>query len=100
MDTLGVLLEGKALPLPKTTSNAAAKSFHVIAKPYESLAQIFETATASRLKSEFEVGTQLWLNDCNKGLVQQVIAAFKSSRFATSLISTAKFLSRKSSVRQ
>lgn len=74
---VGVLLEGKPLPLPKSTSSAAAKAYHILAKPYESFAQIFETATAGRLKSEFDSGKTIWQNDYNTGLVQEVLAAYQ-----------------------
>lgn len=74
---VGVLLEGRPLPLPKSTSNAAAKSYHIVAKPYESFAQIFETGTAVRLKLEFDACRQVWQNDYNTGLAQQVLAAYQ-----------------------
>lgn len=74
---VGILLEGKPLPLPKATSSTAAKTFHVLGKPYESVAQIFETATASRLKAEIELGMSLWENDRNTGLLLHVLAAYQ-----------------------
>jgi len=74
---VGILLEGKLLPLPKSTSLAASKSYHITAKPYESLAQIFESATASRLKAEVNEGKQIWQTDCNTGLIFQVLAAYQ-----------------------
>ncbi|KAE8442271.1 hypothetical protein EG329_003531 [Mollisiaceae sp. DMI_Dod_QoI] len=74
---VGLLLEGRLLPLPKSTSSGAAKCYHVMAKPYEILAQIFENGTASRLKSEAEVGNPIWRSDWNMGLVLSVLAAFQ-----------------------
>lgn len=74
---VGVLLEGKPLPLPKTTSSAAAKAYHAIAKPYESVAQIFETGTASRLKAEVDHGQGVWEQDRNVGLIFQILVEYQ-----------------------
>jgi COP9 signalosome complex subunit 3 len=74
---VGLLLEGKLLPLPKTTSNSAARCYHVMAKPYETFAQIFENGSASRLKAEAEAASAIWRDDHNEGLVVHVLAAYQ-----------------------
>ncbi|KAH6722451.1 hypothetical protein DL95DRAFT_440586 [Leptodontidium sp. 2 PMI_412] len=74
---VGLLKEGRLLPLPKSTSAGPSKNYHTLAKPYETLAQIFESGTASRLKSEADAGASLWRNDSNTGLVLQVLAAYQ-----------------------
>jgi COP9 signalosome complex subunit 3 len=74
---VSVLLDGKARSLPKTTTAAAAKVYHTIGKPYDTVAQIFETGTASRLKAEVEHGQGVWENDCNVGLMQWILAAYQ-----------------------
>lgn len=74
---VGLLLEGKLLPLPKSTSAGASKSYHVMAKPYETLAQIFENGTASRLKAEADAAAGIWRGDFNTGLVLHVLAAYQ-----------------------
>lgn len=74
---VGVLLHGKPLLLPKATSNTAAKTFKILAKPYDTVAQMFETATASRLKAEVDFGRSIWQNDCNTGLLLHVLAAYQ-----------------------
>lgn len=74
---VGILLEGRLLPLPKSTNQSPARAYHVIAKPYEVLAQIFESGTASRLKSEVEAGSNIFAVDGNVGLVREVLAAFQ-----------------------
>ncbi|KAG4423074.1 hypothetical protein IFR04_003850 [Cadophora malorum] len=74
---VGLLMEGKLLPLPKSTSSGPSKNYHTLAKPYETLAQIFENGTASRLKSEADAGVQWWRNDSNTGLILQVLAAYQ-----------------------
>lgn len=74
---VGLLTQGTLRSLPNTTSGGASRSYHVLAKPYESLAQIFENGSASRLKSEAEFGQTIWLKDANLGLVMHVLAAYQ-----------------------
>lgn len=72
---VSLLLDGKGPQLPKVTSSGAAKIFHVVAKPYDSLATIFEYGTAVRLKAEADAGQIIWQNDCNVALILNVLAA-------------------------
>jgi COP9 signalosome complex subunit 3 len=74
---VSVLLEGKARDLPKPTTSTAAKAYHAISKPYEAVAQIFETGVASRLKAEVEHGRGIWENDCNDGLIYCILADYQ-----------------------
>ncbi|RFU27939.1 hypothetical protein B7463_g8393, partial [Scytalidium lignicola] len=74
---VGLLQHGRPLNLPKTTTTAAAKSYNVLGKPYETVAMIFQRGTAARLKAEVEAGADIWRNDCNTGLILQVLAAFQ-----------------------
>lgn len=74
---VSLLLEGKPISLPKTTNNGAAKLYHILAKPYETVATLFETATAGRLKSEVDFGAHIWNDDCNTGLMLNVLAAYQ-----------------------
>ncbi|PQE19487.1 COP9 signalosome complex subunit 3 protein [Rutstroemia sp. NJR-2017a WRK4] len=77
---VGLLLEGKVVHLPKTTSHHAARVYHTIAKPYEAVASIFETGSASRLKSEIEHGQQIWTEDGNTGLMLCVLSTYQKSQ--------------------
>jgi COP9 signalosome complex subunit 3 len=77
---VGLLLEGKLLGLPKVTGNSAAKTHHIIAKPYEAVAQIFETGTAARLKAEVDAGNGIWQNDCNMGLILHVLSDYQKNQ--------------------
>jgi COP9 signalosome complex subunit 3 len=77
---VGLLLEGKVVHLPKTTSHHAARVYHTIAKPYEAVASIFETGSASRLKSEIEHGQQIWTEDGNTGLMFCVLSTYQKSQ--------------------
>jgi COP9 signalosome complex subunit 3 len=74
---VGLLLEGKQLSLPRSISSGSAKLYHTLAKPYESVAQLFESATASRLKAEVDAGARIWREDFNTGLLLQVLAAYQ-----------------------
>ncbi|KAI9643077.1 hypothetical protein NHQ30_008812 [Ciborinia camelliae] len=74
---VGLLQYGRVLQLPKTTSVPAAKAYHVIAKPYEAVGSIFETGSASRLKSEIDFGRTLWTEDSNLGLMHCVQSAYQ-----------------------
>jgi COP9 signalosome complex subunit 3 len=74
---VGLLHEGRLLNLPRSTSANAAKQYHTLAKPYETLAQIFENGTAARLKAEADQGVSVWRTDCNTGLVLHVLAAYQ-----------------------
>ncbi|TVY21716.1 COP9 signalosome complex subunit 3 [Lachnellula arida] len=77
---VGLLLEGKMLGLPKVTGSGPAKAFHIIAKPYEAVAQIFESGTAARLKAEVDTGNVIWQHDCNMGLILLVLAAYQKNQ--------------------
>jgi COP9 signalosome complex subunit 3 len=74
---VGALLEGKYLSLPKTTTSASSKAYHAIGKPYEAVAQIFETGTASRLKAECDCGQGVWEQDHNVGLIYAFLGAYQ-----------------------
>ena len=74
---VSVLSEGQALPLPKTITSTASKSFRAIGKPYEAVAQIFETGTASRLKAECDHARGVWESDCNVGLILNILNAYQ-----------------------
>ena len=74
---VGILHEGRLPTLPRSTSQHAAKQYHVLAKPYEVLAQIFEGGTAARLKAEADQGINIWRSDSNAGLVIAVLAAYQ-----------------------
>ncbi|KAA6413378.1 MAG: hypothetical protein FRX48_03124 [Lasallia pustulata] len=77
---LGLVLKGSPLPMPRTTNAQAARLYRSIAKPYDAIAEVFKEGDASRLRQEFEVGRKVWQDDCNTGLLLQVLEAFR--RFA------------------
>jgi len=78
---VGLLAHGKALPLPKTVNaNNTQKTYHALAKAYETVASIFESGTASRLKSEVEYGQKVWHDDRNTGLMLHILAAYQKNQ--------------------
>ncbi|KAI4135382.1 MAG: hypothetical protein LQ347_000712 [Umbilicaria vellea] len=77
---VGLLLKGSPLPMPRTTTSQAARLYRAIAKPYDAIAEVFKDGDISRLREEFEVGRKVWQDDCNTGLLLQVLDA--SRRFA------------------
>lgn len=72
---VSLLFDGKVPQLPKVTSSGAAKIYHITAKPYDTLATIFEFGTAVRLKAEADAGQIVWTNDFNYALILNVLAA-------------------------
>lgn len=77
---VSLLVHGKAPSLPKTVGGASAKAFHALGKPYDTMASIFETGSAPRLKAEAEHGKKMWSDDRNSGLVNQVLAAYQRNQ--------------------
>jgi COP9 signalosome complex subunit 3 len=75
-----LLVEGKAGGLPNTVTQAATKAYHTLAKPYETVASIFESSTADRLKQEVDMGIDIWNEDGNTGLMYLVLASFQKFR--------------------
>ncbi|KAI9048734.1 hypothetical protein LZ554_007565 [Drepanopeziza brunnea f. sp. 'monogermtubi'] len=74
---VGLVHQGRLLRLPKSTSVGPATAYHIIGKHYETLANIFENGTASRLKAEVDAAMHIWKKDANYGLVMEVLEAFQ-----------------------
>ncbi|KAL8826865.1 MAG: hypothetical protein Q9191_003537 [Dirinaria sp. TL-2023a] len=79
---VGVLAEGRLLPMPKNTINNASKCYRALARAYEALAEVFQQSIAnesdvSEVLKEAQAAHQIWIDDTNLGLVQQVLAAFR-----------------------
>jgi COP9 signalosome complex subunit 3 len=74
---VNLLLHGKSGILPSMTSSGAARSYHTLAKPYETIASLFDSAPASRLKQEADVGVDIWKMDGNTGLILHVLSAYQ-----------------------
>jgi COP9 signalosome complex subunit 3 len=74
---VNILLHGKCGSLPSTTNSQAAKLFHAIAKPYDVVASLFESAPAARLYAEVQCGHEIWKEDRNTGLMMLVLASYQ-----------------------
>ncbi|KAI9740935.1 MAG: hypothetical protein M1818_004541 [Claussenomyces sp. TS43310] len=72
-----IVLHGKAGKLPSTTNSNAAKVFHTLATPYETVASLFESASAPRLNEEVSFGSEIWKEDTNTGLMNLVLGAYQ-----------------------
>jgi COP9 signalosome complex subunit 3 len=77
---VGILAQGKVITAPKTVNNTIQKAFHTLAKPYDTVANIFESGTAQRLKAEVEAGQKIWQDDRNTGLMYTVLAAYQKTQ--------------------
>lgn len=74
---IGLMMDGKMPHLPDDTSETSAKTYRTLAKHYESVAFLFETGTASRLRAEIDAGAQVWEDDGNTGIMILVLAEFQ-----------------------
>ncbi|KAL2049655.1 hypothetical protein ABVK25_010115 [Lepraria finkii] len=77
-----LLYKGHPLAVPKTTNSQALKQYRALAKAYDALAEIFDVGIKEghdkqRLIEEAQMSMQFWDSDCNRGLVRQVLEAFR-----------------------
>ncbi|ODH46652.1 hypothetical protein GX48_07262 [Paracoccidioides brasiliensis] len=72
-----LLEKGKSLPMPRTVTPSTAKVFRSLAKPYDSLADVFKTGDFRRLQAEVSAGEAVWFSDNNIGLVSQALLAYQ-----------------------
>ena len=68
--------------IPKTTNTQASKMFQQLGKPYIGLAVVFRDGirkeeSVANLVEEATAGNSLWTEDCNSGLVRQVLHTFR-----------------------
>ncbi|CAJ2502862.1 Uu.00g102560.m01.CDS01 [Anthostomella pinea] len=77
---VSLLLKGKQSELPSYTGGVANKLYGVVGKAYTNLASLFVTEDVQALRSEAEKNGEIWLEDCNMGLVQEVLAAYQKWR--------------------
>ncbi|KAI0144013.1 hypothetical protein F4776DRAFT_610246 [Hypoxylon sp. NC0597] len=77
---VGLLLKGKLVEPPSYTGAAANKLYGILAKEYIAIAVLFTTDNAQALKAEVERNDQIWLEDGNRGLAQEVLAHYQKWR--------------------
>ncbi|KAJ5122851.1 hypothetical protein N7526_009788, partial [Penicillium atrosanguineum] len=73
---VGLLANGKLFSPPNVTSPNVVKLYQSLAKPYVSLAQIFERGDMKKLVAEVDTAREIWFMDRNMGLVSQVVNTF------------------------
>lgn len=79
---VSLLYKGHPLDLPKTLSQQATKQYHAICKAYDGFAEVFKDGILNeesdqRLIAEANAGEAWWDGDCNRGLIIEVIHAFR-----------------------
>lgn len=79
---VSLLYKGHPSHLPKTLSQQAIKQYHATSKAYEGLADVFKEGilneeSVQRLIEEATAGEAWWDPDHNRGLVLQVVKAFR-----------------------
>lgn len=67
---------------PKTTNSQASKMYQQLGKPYIGLADVFKDGirkeeSVANLVAEATAGESLWAEDCNSGLVRQVLHTYR-----------------------
>ena len=68
---VGLLSEGKLFPQPRTVDQAVWKILKAAGRPYEALADNFERRNWVKYQAELDVGSQIWLDDGNMGMVTE-----------------------------
>lgn len=72
---VSLLVNGRTPVVPATAGGNARKAYEIMPKPYLAVASHFDSMDAVTLKQEVENSAQIWSNDRNTGLIQEVLAA-------------------------
>ncbi|KAI9783470.1 MAG: hypothetical protein M1816_001352 [Peltula sp. TS41687] len=63
--------------MPRPISAIVDKTIRAIAKPYDTIVDVFQSGDRQQLHREFEAGLNMWRNDNNTGLLYQVLESFQ-----------------------
>ncbi|KAG8532483.1 uncharacterized protein KY384_002360 [Bacidia gigantensis] len=79
---VSLLLYGKLVPLPKTANVQTVRMCQNLSKPHTGLAEVFKYGIdkeepATKLIAEAQEGNKFWQEECNLGLVRQVLDAYR-----------------------
>lgn len=74
---VGLLQNGELPMLPSYTPTWPKSAYSTLSPEYISLATLFNTTDAPRLKAEVEASGQLWEDDGNASLVAEVVGAYQ-----------------------
>ncbi|RYN25725.1 hypothetical protein AA0113_g5090 [Alternaria arborescens] len=70
------LVEGKMGTCPRTSNGNAIKNIKAASKAYEALAEAYEELdNMSKLKAQVQAGSEIWAEDGNTGLVNELISS-------------------------
>lgn len=76
---LGLLVEGKQFPYPKTMDPTVMKNIRNVSTPYETLVADFERRDLKKFEADMDVAGTIWADDGNLRLVKEV--ALQLQRF-------------------
>ncbi|OJD37039.1 cop9 subunit 3 [Diplodia corticola] len=69
---VGCLVNGGPAQNLKPVNSHALKTMKLASKAYDTIAEIFQGGDPARLQAEIDVGTQIWSEDGNTGLIREV----------------------------
>ncbi|ETN42611.1 uncharacterized protein HMPREF1541_01768 [Cyphellophora europaea CBS 101466] len=74
---LNLLILGYLPEYPRPAYQATMRNVRTLAKPYDCLAETFKQREPQRLFAEANEGQTVWQEDCNMGLVMEVLQAHR-----------------------
>ncbi|KAH9900152.1 hypothetical protein F4778DRAFT_782266 [Xylariomycetidae sp. FL2044] len=77
---VSLLAQGKQSDLPSYTGAMVNKLYGTLGKPYTNVASHFATENVEALRMEAENNNTIFAEDCNTGLMQEVLAAYQKWR--------------------
>ncbi|KAH7065149.1 hypothetical protein B0J12DRAFT_639256 [Macrophomina phaseolina] len=69
---VGCLVDGGPSQNIKTANSHALRIIRTASKAYDTIAEIFQGGDPARLQAEIDVGSQIWSEDGNTGLIREV----------------------------
>ncbi|KAI0521846.1 cop9 subunit [Xylaria bambusicola] len=77
---VNLLANGRHGNTPSRTNASTSKIFGLLGRPYVSLATAFTTDDVEQLRLEAQQNAQVWMEDGNAGLVEEVMASYQKWR--------------------
>ncbi|KXS99017.1 hypothetical protein AC578_6146 [Pseudocercospora eumusae] len=77
---LGLLAEGRQYPQPKTLDQTTLKNVKACSRAYEAVAHAFSKRESQKLVAEVQTGQEIWTEDGNLRLVDEVVTALQRYR--------------------
>lgn len=70
---VSLLAHGRAKDLPNSLNGSTKRTLKAMGRPYDTLSDVFGKTSHLRILAEIQDGHQIWAEDGNVGLVQQVL---------------------------